>query len=110
MSPDLRAEASLSVAALHLLLATHGELDELPVEWHIDLDRTIRPFLPVDHPQCAEAARLLASALELTVHLSDFTGVEGIPMRSHRVEGRWGGAHWLFVAYAVIEPERPVVL
>lgn len=61
------------------------------MEWHIELDGTIRPFLPVAHGLIGEAARLLAAALELTVELFDYTTADGIPMRSYRVEGRWGG-------------------
>lgn len=109
MIPDFEPDASVSAAALHLLLATHPEVNELPVDWNIDVDRTIRPFLPVDHPQTADAARLLAVALELEVELHDYASAEGVPMRSHRVEGRWGGAAWLFVAYAAAEPEPGVL-
>ena len=102
MSTEHRAEASLSVAALHLLLATHDELDELPIEWTIDVERVIRPSMRVRHPDCAKAARLLADALELDLRTNDFSD-GGIPTRSLYVQGRWGGASWDFVAYATRE-------
>jgi hypothetical protein len=102
MTDSPRAEASLSAAALHLLLATHPELDELPIEWIIGLDRGIRPFMTVRHPDCAKAARLLGAALELDIKTSNFTD-NGIPTRSLYVQGRWGGARWDFVAYAARE-------
>ena len=102
MTDSPRAEASLSAAALHLLLTRNPELDALPIEWTIGLDRGIRPFMTVRHPDCAKAARLLAAALELDIKTSNFTD-NGIPTRSLYVQGRWGGARWDFVAYAARE-------
>ena len=102
MAADLKADASISAAALHLLLATHPEVGELSVEWSIDLDRTIRPFIAVRHPDCAKAAQLLAAALELDVVENGAFDSEGIVTRSLYVEGRWGGAQWSFVAYAAV--------
>jgi hypothetical protein len=102
MTSDHRTEASLSVAALHLLLARNPELDELPIEWTVDVDRVIRPFMTVRHPDCAKAAQLLADALELDLKTGDFSD-QGIPTRSLYVRGRWGGVRWDFVAYAARE-------
>jgi len=106
MTNEHRAEASLSVAALHLLLATHDELDDLPVEWTIDVERVIRPFMTVRHPDCAKAAQLLADALELDIRTNDFDD-GGIPTRSLYVQGRRGGASWGFGAYATREAGEP---
>lgn len=98
MTTEPRAEASLSVAALHLLLATHEELDDLPVEWISHLNRTIEAFITVRHTDGERATRLIAAALELDVDENDFSD-KGIPTRSLRVEGRWGGARWFFTTY-----------
>jgi hypothetical protein len=99
-SPELPGDAHISAAALSLLLATHPEVAELPIEWHIDLDRTIRPFMTVRHADCAEAARLIAAALELDIVEGGAFESDGVSTRSLYVEGRWGGAQWSFVAYA----------
>jgi hypothetical protein len=99
-SPDLPADASISAGALHLLLARHDELAELPIEWRIDLDRVIRPFMTVRHPDCVKAARLIAAALELDIVEGGAFESDGVSTRSLYVEGRWGGAQWSFVAYA----------
>jgi len=98
MTTEHRAEASLSVAALHLLLATHEELDDLPVEWIIRLNRTVEAFITVRHPDGERATRLIAAALEIEVDEHEFSD-RGVPTRSLRVEGRWGGASWYFTTY-----------
>jgi hypothetical protein len=98
---NLRSDAGMSAAALHLLLAQHPELVELPIVWQIEADAVIRPFLPVDHAVCHQAALLLAAALELELSRSTYTTTDGVLMLSLRVEGRWGGAHWMFGCYLV---------
>jgi len=90
--------ARLASAALAHLLATHPELVGLPVEWAIDLQRVIRPSIKVRHPDAERATRLIAAALEIEVDEHDFND-RGIPTRSLRVEGRWGGASWYFTTY-----------
>jgi hypothetical protein len=100
--PDTEPSALISASVLHLLLAQHPELGELQVEWTIDVERVIRPFMTVRHPDCAKAARMLAAALELDIQTSNFTD-NGIPTQSLYVQGRWGGARWDFVAYAAVE-------
>jgi hypothetical protein len=95
-----RASASMSATVLHLLLATHLELDELPITWQIELDHTIRPFIAVDHPDAERATRLLGAALELDVDVSTYTAAAGHLSQCLRVEGRWGGATWCMVTYA----------
>jgi hypothetical protein len=87
-----------AAAALTLLLSTHPEVDALPFEWYIELDRTIRPFITVDHPRGEESLRLLAAALELPVAVSHFGTVEE-PKAAICTEGRWGGAEWHCIAY-----------
>lgn len=104
MTVDLtpKADASVPAAALHLLLAQYPELADLPVEWTISLDRVIRPFITVRHPDCDNAARLIAAALELDINEGGAFDSNGTPTRSLYVEGRWGGAQWSFVAYAAV--------
>jgi hypothetical protein len=106
--------AHISAAALHLLLATHPELDDLPFAWTIDDDRVIRPFITVAHERGEESLRLLAAALELDVHANGYESAEHGPMQSLRCEGRWGGATWDCVAYVkaalhVTEPPADTV-
>ena len=66
--PDM----SVSASALHLLLARHREIVDLPLEWRIDRQGVVSPFLPVNDEQCEQAAQLLAAALELTVELFEY--------------------------------------
>lgn len=94
----IEPSASVSAAALHLLLATHPEIDDLPIAWGIDVDRIIRPFITVDHPQAEQSMRLLAAALELDLEIRPYGTVDD-PKCSLRAEGRWGGAGWLCLAY-----------
>ena len=94
--------AHISAAALHLLLATHPELDDLPFAWTIDDDRTIRPFITVANDRGEESLRLLAAALELDVYASGYDSEEHGPMQSLRAGGRWGGADWQCIAYVRI--------
>ena len=108
MSTFPEPDMSVSASALHLLLARHREIVDLPLEWRIDRQGVVSPFLPVNDEQCEQAAQLLAAALELTVELFEYQH-EGVPMRSYRVEGRWGGAPWWFVAYTVVQPEPGVL-
>lgn len=98
MSPDLPADAGISATALHLLLATHPELVDLPFAWPIDLDAVIRPFITVDHPRGEESLRRLAAALELEVEVFQYGTAED-PKASLRADGRWGGAAWQCIAY-----------
>ncbi|MHA6761839.1 hypothetical protein [Streptacidiphilus sp. PAMC 29251] len=91
--------AHISAAALHLLLATHPEVDELPFGWRIELDATIYPFITVAHDRGEESLRLLAAALELEVEAHDYDSAQHGPMQSLRAEGRWGGADWFCIAY-----------
>lgn len=102
MATSFKPDASVSAAALHLLLTQHPDLVDLPVTWTIEPDATIRPFLRVDDPQTETTVQLLATALELDVAVHGYTGSEGVPMRSYRLEGRWAGAPWLFVTYAAV--------
>jgi hypothetical protein len=95
----LRADASISAAALHLLLATHPELEELPIGWRIELDGTIYPFITVANDRGEESLRLLAAALELDVRENAYESEEHGPMMSLSADGRWGGATWDCVAY-----------
>lgn len=96
---DFPASASVSAAALHLLLATHPELDALPFTWQIDRDKAVRPCLPVDDPQGEAATRLLATALELDVQEHRYTSPDKGPRLSLHAEGRWGGAAWEVLTY-----------
>ncbi|WP_152626499.1 hypothetical protein [Streptacidiphilus carbonis] len=89
----------MSATVLHLLLATHLELDELPIVWQIELDHTIRPSIAVDHPDGERATRLLGAALELDVHVSSYAAAAGHLSQVLRIEGRWGGASWSMVTY-----------
>lgn len=98
MTADLTPDASVSAAALHLLLATHPELIGLPVEWAIDLQRVIRPSIKVRHPDAERATRLIAAALELEITGGSFND-HGVPTRSMYIDGRWGGARWCLTAY-----------
>ena len=91
--------AHISAAALHLLLATYPELDELPIAWRIELNRTIYPFITVAHDRGEESLRLLAAALELDVRENSYESEEHGPMQSLSADGRWGGATWDCVAY-----------
>ena len=90
-----KADASVSAAALHLLLAQYPDLADLPVEWRITLDRTIEPTITVDHPEGERSTRLLAAALELDVTAYTY----GDHKAALRFEGRWGGAAWCCVTY-----------
>jgi hypothetical protein len=110
VTADLKPDASISAAALRLLLATHPELVELPVEWAIDLERVIRPSITVRHPDGERAARLIAAALELEPVEGRVFSDGGKPTRSLYVDGRWGGACWSFTAYVTATPEPEVVL
>jgi hypothetical protein len=98
---ELRADASISAAALHLLLAQHAELVELEMEWRIDgADAVIRPNLSVDHPDTFQATELLARALELPLQSSAYTsGADGHRRLCITVQGRWGGAQWRSINY-----------
>jgi hypothetical protein len=91
--------ASRSAAALHLLLATHPELDDLPFGWQIERNGTIYPFVTVAHDRGEESLRLLAAALELDVRENGYESEEHGPMQSLTADGRWGGATWDCVAY-----------
>lgn len=92
-------DASIAAAAMHLMLATHAELENLPIVWQIDLDTVIRPFVAVDHPGATRATRLLAAALELPITISRYTDPNGTDSMSLSIDGRWGGASWRYVAY-----------
>lgn len=98
----LKPDASVSAAALHLLLAQHAELADLPVEWRITLDRTIEPTIAVDHPEGERSTRLLAAALELDVTAFNY----GDHKAALRFEGRWGGAAWCCVTYVQVEADK----
>ncbi len=98
--------ALISASAMHLLLAQNPDFDDLPVEWTIDLDRVIRPFITVRHPDGDRATRLIAAALEIDIRTSEFSD-NGIPTRSLHVEGRWGGASWNFTTYVSTEAGDP---
>jgi hypothetical protein len=91
--------ASRSAAALHLLLATHPEVDDLPFAWWIGLDGKIYPSITVAHHRGEESLRLLAGALELDVRENGYESEEHGPMMSLTADGRWGGATWDCVAY-----------
>lgn len=97
--------ASISAAALHLLLATHPELDDLPVAWNIDSDRVIRPFIVVYHPDGERAVKLIAAALELDTAESPFANHDGERSKSVQFDGRWGGAAFQMVTYVLDQIE-----
>ena len=94
--------ARLASAALAHLLATHPELDGLPVEWAIDLQRVIRPSIAVRHPDAERATRLIAAALELDVDEGGEFNDGGKPTRALYVDGRWAGARWCFSSYVSV--------
>lgn len=95
MTTTPNPDASVSAAALHLLLAQYPELADLPFEWRITVDRTIEPIITVDHPEGERSTRRLAAALELDVTAYTY----GDRKAAIRVEGRWGGAAWCCVTY-----------
>jgi hypothetical protein len=98
-------DASVSAAALHLLLAQYPDLADLPVEWRIRVDRTIEPTIVVGHPEGERSTRLLAAALEVDVDVL----IYGDRKAALRVEGRWGGAAWYCVTY-VRAGDAPLLL
>lgn len=106
---DFPADAGVSAAALHLLLATHPELVDIGFEWRIGSDAVIRPGLPVDHPQAGTGTVLLAKALELPLMVSRYTsGADGVRRFCAAVDGRWGGAQWRCTNYGT--EQAPTVL
>lgn len=100
---EVPGDAHLASAALHLLLATHPEIVDLPFEWRIATDGTVRPMIEVDHPRGREAAEMLAAALELDIKASCFKSREGQLCESLSIKGRWGGAAWLGTVFVPAE-------
>lgn len=103
---ELRADAHIAAASLHLLLAQHPELVDLPIRWEIEAG-TVAPRLPHGDQETPRMAGLLAAALELPVHSSPFTATSGVRMLHIWCDGRWGGTEWQLTAYGLAEDGDP---
>jgi hypothetical protein len=96
-------DAHLAACSLHLLLAQHPELVDMPFEWRITADGTVRPMVEVDHPQGRIATELLAAALELDITVGPFRSRDGQACEALYVTGRWGGALWRATVFVPAE-------
>jgi hypothetical protein len=102
LAPVPEGDAHLAACALHLLLAQHPDLVDLPIRWEIE-GGTVIPRLPHRDTRTLAMAQLVADALELELHSHAFTATDGVRMHSIWLEGRWGGAAWTINAYGLAE-------
>lgn len=104
LATQVAGDVHLAAAALHLLLATHPEIVEIPFTWRIDPSGILRPGLDVDHPDAVRATELLAAALELPMQIEEYTSkVDGVRRFCVTAIGRWGGAEWKCSNYGTVQ-------
>lgn len=99
--PEVPGDAHLAACALHLLLAQHPELVDLPIRWEIN-GGEVRPFVEHRHLDGLHMAQQLADALELPLLTRRITANDGELLDSYTAEGRWGGADWYLSGFALV--------
>lgn len=97
---EASGDAHLAACSLHLLLAQHGELVDLPARWEIN-GGEVRPIIEHRHPDGLRMAQQIADALELPLHVRRITANDGERLDSYHAEGRWGGANWYLSGFGL---------
>ncbi|WP_152627631.1 hypothetical protein [Streptacidiphilus melanogenes] len=98
---EVAGDAHLAACALHLLLAQHPALVDLPVRWEIE-GGEVRPVIEHRHQDGARIGRQIAEALELEFLCSPMIASDGERLDHFRGEGRWGGADWFLSGFGLI--------